>query len=130
MLKVLNRMAELTGKEKVEEHRSQHVPLLHTIQDLKKAQILPHWRVQGQSHLLGQPNVDRIIQRVSLLKVSNTLAMSMKMVNNKDHVTSTVVLMEPHCALGRFSSDMLVTRRLRMTQAKIFLAVERREMPQ
>ena len=40
------------------------------------------------TNLLGQPNVDRNVQKASLLTVSNTLAMSMKMVyRSKFYIT-------------------------------------------
>ena len=98
-----------------------------------------NWRIRFMN-LVGHISLDRITQRVSLLTVSKAFVRSMKTATRSMHFSCTwctekimsVVLRfgrNPHWASCRFSSEMLVMRRLRMTRARIFPAMGRREMP-
>ena len=102
-----------------------------------------NWRIRF-TNLVGHPSLDRITQRASLLTVSKAFIRSMKTAMRSifclmhfsctlrvEKIMSVVLRFgrNPHFASGRFSSEMLVMRRLRMTRARIFPATDRREMP-
>ena len=107
--------------------------------------VMPLWNWRTRfTNLVGQPNLDRITQRASLLTVSKAFVRSMNMAKRSifcsmhfscswrtEKIMSVVLRFErnPHWAHGRFSSEMLVMSRLGVTRAKIFPAMDRREMP-
>ena len=99
-----------------------------------------NWRIRF-TNLVGHPSLDRITHRAT---VSKAFVRSMKTATRSifylmhfsctwraEKIMSVVLRFgrNPHWASGRFSSEMLVMRQLRMTQARIFPETDRREMP-
>ena len=102
-----------------------------------------NWRIR-LTNLVGHPSLDRITQMASLLTASRAFVRSMKTATGSifcsmhfsctwrtEKIMSVVLQFgrNPHWTSGRFSSEMLVMRGLRMTRARIFPATDRREMP-
>ena len=143
----------LEGEEQVEEDESQHTPLLDADASPSEStcpvMLSWNWWIQF-TNLVGHPSLDRITQRASLLTMSKAFVRSMKtakrsifclMVYREDYgiqrrswctekIDGAAVWAEStHWAYGRFSSEMLVMRWLRMTRARIFPATDRRDAP-